>query len=275
MACEPQSATLDCDGFDAFNMRDEDGDGPDEVTNVVIENIPGHKRRHHYVGGCCESCCTELPPAKKVAVDELDVATALLFTDGPWNVPQPEDSMEGNLQVSGDGKMALFAKLMAAWFNMDEQKENAAMPCLEELYRAFDESDKMSDGEAMDRKCNIDAMLELFLTSQEYDALRKLAELDDTFANRQTVKQVSKFAKRVIDGIYIMDDQKVKIAIAGLEELRKAYDEFDNTPDCEAMVREGELDAMEEQFFVSHNEAPLKRCACVRSFRPTHGANQA
>ena len=192
---------------------------------------------------------------KKVALDGLDVATALLFTDGPWNVPQPEDSMEGNLQVSGDGKMALFAKLMAAWFNMDEQKENAAMPCLEELYRAFDESDKMSDGEAMDRECNIDAMLELFLTSQEYDALRKLAELDDTFANRQTVKQASKFAKRVIDGIYIMDDQKVKIAIAGLEELRTAYDEFDNMPDCEAMVREGELDAMEEQFVVSQKDA--------------------
>ena len=151
--------------------------------------------------------------------------------------------------------MALFAKLMAAWFNMDEQKENAAMPCLEELYRAFDESDKMSDGEAMDR-VNIDATLELFLTSQEYDALRKLAELDDTFANRQTVKQASKFAKRVIDGIYIMDDQKVKIAIAGLEELRRAYDEFDNMSDCEAMVRKGELDAMEEQFVDSHNEAP-------------------
>ena len=43
--------------------------------------------------------------------------------------------------MSGDGKMALFAKLMAACFNMDEQKENAAMPCLEELYRAFDEID--------------------------------------------------------------------------------------------------------------------------------------
>ena len=152
--------------------------------------------------------------------------------------------------------MALFAKLMAAWFNMDEQKENAAMACLKELYRAFDEIDTRSDGAAMDRKGIIDAMLELFLTSQEYDALRKVAELDDTFANRQTVKQARKFAKMVIDGIYIMDDQKVKSAIAGLEELRTAYDEFDNMPDCEAMVREGELDAMEEQFFVSHNDAP-------------------
>ena len=151
--------------------------------------------------------------------------------------------------------MALFAKLMAAWFNMDEQKENAAMPCLEELYRAFDESDKMSDGEAMDRECNIDAMLELFLTSQEYDALRKLAELDDTVANRQTVKRVSIFAKRVIDGIYILDDQEVKIAVAGLEKLRRAYDEFDNMSDCEAMARKGELDAMEEQFVVSQKDA--------------------
>ena len=41
MACEPQSATLGCVGDDAFNMRKEDGGGPDEATNVVIEHIPG------------------------------------------------------------------------------------------------------------------------------------------------------------------------------------------------------------------------------------------
>ena len=55
MACEPQSATLGCVGDDAFNMRKEDGGGPDEATNVVIEHIPGHNRRHHYVatGSLC------------------------------------------------------------------------------------------------------------------------------------------------------------------------------------------------------------------------------
>ena len=41
MACEPQSATVGCVGDDAFNMRKEDGGGPDEATNVVIEHIPG------------------------------------------------------------------------------------------------------------------------------------------------------------------------------------------------------------------------------------------